>query len=209
MRNRLRPAIGFAVVALFTVPAVAACGGGDGSGGVASLDGSSGSDADATTTTTSDDPQDAALKFTECMRKHGVDMPDPSAAGGIRLTVRPGNQTKVDAAQKACQPLLQAAAPKPWVELSRPDAERLGVTDGDLVEVASARGSVRVPARIKDIREGAVFLPFHYGYWDTEDGKSPDGTPRAANELTITDWDPNSKQPLFKAGAVSVAKVGS
>ena len=104
-------------------------------------------------------------------------------------------------------PELQAAAPEPWVELSQPDAERLGVADGDLVEVASARGSVRVPARIKEIREGAVFLPFHYGYWDTEDGHSPNGAPRAANELTITDWDPNSKQPLFKVGAVSVRKV--
>jgi anaerobic selenocysteine-containing dehydrogenase len=99
-------------------------------------------------------------------------------------------------------PELQAAAPDPWVELSRSDADRLGVAEGDLVEVASARGSVRVPARIEDIREGAVFLPFHYGYWDHSDGHD-----RAANELTITDWDPNSKQPLFKAGAVSVTKV--
>lgn len=90
------------------------------------------------------------------------------------------------------------------MELARADADRLGIAEGDLVEVASARGSVRVPARIKDIREGAVFLPFHYGYWDHRDGHD-----RAANELTITDWDPNSKQPLFKVGAVSVAKVGS
>jgi anaerobic selenocysteine-containing dehydrogenase len=106
-------------------------------------------------------------------------------------------------------PELQAAAPKPWVELSSADAGRLGVAEGDVVEVTSARGSVRAPARIKDIREGAVFVPFHYGYWDTEGGNEPVGNPRAANELTITDWDPNSKQPLFKVGAVSVAKVES
>jgi len=30
----------------------------------------------------------------------------------------------------------------------------------------------------------------------------------AANELTITEWDPVSKQPLFKAGAVQVTRVG-
>ena len=59
-----------------------------------------------------------------------------------------------------------------------------------------------MPARITEIREGAVFIPFHYGYWDVTNG-----APRAANELTITDWDPNSKQPLFKVGAVSVARV--
>jgi anaerobic selenocysteine-containing dehydrogenase len=101
-------------------------------------------------------------------------------------------------------PELQAAAPEPFVELSAADAERLGIGEGDLVEVASARGSVLVPARIAEIREGAVFIPFHYGYWDV-----PDSDPRAANELTITDWDPNSKQPLFKVGAVSVARVGA
>jgi anaerobic selenocysteine-containing dehydrogenase len=99
-------------------------------------------------------------------------------------------------------PELQAAAPDPWVELCAADAERLGVGAGDVVEVESARGKVRVPVRVEDVRPGTVFLPFHYGYWDTDGG-----SPRAANELTITDWDPASKQPLFKAGAVSVRKA--
>ncbi len=104
-------------------------------------------------------------------------------------------------------PELQAAAPEPWVELSSADATELGVSEGELVEVRSARGAVRVPARITDIRPGSVFLPFHYGYWDSGDGRSPNGAPRAANELTITDWDPASKQPIFKGGAVSVERV--
>jgi anaerobic selenocysteine-containing dehydrogenase len=99
-------------------------------------------------------------------------------------------------------PELQAAAPDPWVELCAADAERLGVGAGDVVEVESARGKVRVPVRVEDVRPGTVFLPFHYGYWDTNGG-----SPRAANELTITDWDPASKQPLFKSGAVSVRKA--
>jgi hypothetical protein len=50
-------------------------------------------------------------------------------------------------------------------------------------------------------------VPFHYGYFDEPDGDSPDGRPRAANELTITEWDPVSKQPLFKMAAVKVEKV--
>jgi hypothetical protein len=50
-------------------------------------------------------------------------------------------------------------------------------------------------------------LPCHYGYFDGPDGASPDGRPRAANELTITEWDLVSKQPLFKTGAVKVEKV--
>jgi ferredoxin-nitrate reductase len=58
------------------------------------------------------------------------------------------------------------------------------------------------PARIGDIIPGHVFIPFHYGYWD-ESGRS-----RAANELTITEWDPVSKQPHFKYAAVSIQKAG-
>ena len=36
-------------------------------------------------------------------------------------------------------------------------------------------------------------------------GSEPDGKPHAANELTLTGWDPVSKQPFFKAGAVNLA----
>jgi anaerobic selenocysteine-containing dehydrogenase len=100
-------------------------------------------------------------------------------------------------------PQLQQAAPEVWVEVSEPDAQRLELSEGDLVEVRSPRGSVRAPVRISGVPEGVVFVPFHYGWWDRLDGES-----RAANELTITDWDPVSKQPLFKAGAVQVVKVG-
>jgi hypothetical protein len=62
-------------------------------------------------------------------------------------------------------------------------------------------------ARVGGIREGVVFAPFHYGYFDQAGGDAPNGHARAANELTITEWDPVSKQPLFKAGAVRVTKV--
>jgi anaerobic selenocysteine-containing dehydrogenase len=105
-------------------------------------------------------------------------------------------------------PQLDAAAPDVWVELSPADAAQLGIAEGDRVEVASARGTIQAPARISGIREGVVFVPFHYGYWDRGEGaRAPDGAPRAANEATITDWDPASKQPLYKVGAVAVRKV--
>ena len=99
-------------------------------------------------------------------------------------------------------PQLQRAAPDVWVEVSAADARRLQLSEGDLVEVRSPRGSVRAPVRISGVREGVVFVPFHYGWWDRPDDES-----RAANELTITGWDPVSKQPLFKAGAVQLVKV--
>jgi anaerobic selenocysteine-containing dehydrogenase len=94
-----------------------------------------------------------------------------------------------------------------WVEIHPSDAEALGVGEGDVVRVESPRGSLEAKARISGIREGVIFAPFHYGYFDDPDRASPDGRPRAANELTITEWDPVSKQPLFKTGAVKVTKV--
>jgi len=103
-------------------------------------------------------------------------------------------------------PELQAAAPEAWVEVSAADARRLGVEGGQLVRVTSPRGSIVVPARIGGIREGTVFVPFHYGYWDAGES-GPDGRPRAANELTITLWDPVSKQPRFKTAAVNVERA--
>src|SRR5947209_2506977 len=90
------------------------------------------------------------------------------------------------------------------------DARKYGIADGDMVLVESRRGKIVVPARIGDIgREGKVhdllpghtFVPFHFGYWDEP------GRPRAANELTLTTWDPISKQPHFKYAAVRLSKV--
>ncbi|MCU1688968.1 MAG: Formate dehydrogenase subunit alpha [Jatrophihabitantaceae bacterium] len=99
---------------------------------------------------------------------------------------------------------LNQAAPSAWVEISVPDAARIGAAEGDIVRVASRRGEIVVPARISDIREGTVFAPFHYGYWDAA-GAAPAAT--AANELTMTEWDPVSKQPNFKNAAVRIEKV--
>ena len=78
-----------------------------------------------------------------------------------------------------------------------------------MVRVESPRGRMEAKARISGIKEGTVFVPFHYGYFDAPEGASPNAHARAANELTITDWDPASKQPLYKVGAVSVRKIAA
>ena len=101
-------------------------------------------------------------------------------------------------------PQLQNAAPEVWVELSPADAGSLGVEEGDVVRVESPRGQLEARARISSIKEGVLFAPFHYGYFDSN---GLNGHARAANELTITEWDPASKQPLYKVGAVKVTKI--
>lgn len=110
-------------------------------------------------------------------------------------------RTKTGRAQQ-----LQQAAPDMWVEMNEQDARSLDLVEGDTVRVSSPRGSVQAKLRVTDIRPNVVFLPFHYGYWD-RDPNYPEGIGRAANEITITQWDPVSKQPLYKVGAVRVEKV--
>jgi ferredoxin-nitrate reductase len=100
-------------------------------------------------------------------------------------------------------PELNAAAPEAFVEIERGDAEMLGIGEGDVVEVRSRRGAVRVPARLTGIEPGVVFIPFHYGTFDAPDAAT------AGNELTITGWDPVSKQPHFKYAAVHLEGVAA
>jgi hypothetical protein len=59
--------------------------------------------------------RDAALKFAQCMRAHGVDVPDPKAGGGGILIQKSGagggsnidpNSPAFQRAQKACQALM-------------------------------------------------------------------------------------------------------
>ena len=100
---------------------------------------------------------------------------------------------------------LNEAAPKSWVEINVVDAARFGVADGDVVTVESPRGAIQVTARIGDVMPGAVFVPFHYGTVDLEQLST--GSSGQANELTMTIWDPVSKQPYFKTAACRISKV--
>jgi ferredoxin-nitrate reductase len=98
---------------------------------------------------------------------------------------------------------LQDAAPDAFVQISEEDAAKYGIRNGDMIEVESRRGKVTEPAKVGGIEPGMVFIPFHYGYWDEDDNRS-----RAANELTLSEWDPVSKQPHFKYSAVKISRAG-
>jgi ferredoxin-nitrate reductase len=96
---------------------------------------------------------------------------------------------------------LNGAAPECFVQIAEEDAAVLGISQDDLLEVTSRRGNARGKARIGDILPGHIFMPFHYGDYQEEKIK------HAANELTITGWDPVSKQPYFKYAAVRINKI--
>lgn len=144
------------------------------------------------------DPQGKAfLKTVEYMPPHekpDADFPLMLTTG--RVVYHFHTRTKTGRSKDLCE-----AAPDAYVQLSEEDAARYNIVEGDMVEVASRRGIVLVPAKVGGIIPGHVFVPFHYGYWDER------GRPRAANELTLSEWDPVSKQPHFKYAAVKIKKI--
>ncbi|QUQ67547.1 hypothetical protein [Kutzneria sp. CA-103260] len=56
-----------------------------------------------------DDPQvrDKMLKYAKCMRDHGYDMKDPKPGEGLTLPMGGSGDQKLDAASKACGPILK------------------------------------------------------------------------------------------------------
>ena len=75
------------------------------------------------------------------------------------------------------------------------DAEKLAIGPNEKVRVASRRGQVSATAFITNtVQVGHLFIPMHYA---------------AANELTFPAFDPYSRQPSYKACAVSVGRVAS
>ncbi|GAA3619806.1 hypothetical protein GCM10022419_126780 [Nonomuraea rosea] len=91
--------------------ALTACGATAEDGGVAGASGNTAtSSAPASSAASAPaDQREAALKFAQCMREHGVDMPDPEPGGPIAIQERAGDGEKAKKAQEACKQFLQAA----------------------------------------------------------------------------------------------------
>lgn len=89
---------------------------------------------------------------------------------------------------------------EPFIEINPLDAVPLGIRDGDFVEVTSRRGKAIAQARVTgEIRPGSCFMPFHWG--------RAAGYYKSANNLTLRERDPISRQPELKACAVRVRKL--
>jgi uncharacterized protein (DUF305 family) len=114
MRRKVVRTAALGALAVVLALVASACGGSDDSGGVASL-----TNTGQTTTSESEgsdgaspaERREAELKFAQCMREHGVDMPDP-VNGRFELRVRPRDQQKAAEAQQACRKYLENVAPR-------------------------------------------------------------------------------------------------
>lgn len=97
---------------------LAACGGEAHSEGIASLEEETAEGPTTTALAASTDPEQAMLDFTQCMRDHGVDMPDPqmgpgggsfgfSIEGEIGEAPADGEMQQMQEASEACNHLLE------------------------------------------------------------------------------------------------------
>ncbi|WP_236683826.1 molybdopterin oxidoreductase family protein [Demequina flava] len=89
---------------------------------------------------------------------------------------------------------LNAAQPEPFVELHPVLADRLGLREGDIAALTTARGEALAAVRVSEaIRPDTVFMPFHWPGVGS------------ANRLTNDATDPISGMPEFKVTAVDIA----
>ncbi|MDQ0504087.1 bifunctional nitrate reductase/sulfite reductase flavoprotein subunit alpha [Xanthobacter agilis] len=96
---------------------------------------------------------------------------------------------------------LNKLNPAPFLEIHPERAARLGIAEGDRVEVRSRRGRAVLPARVSDrVAADACFAPFH---WNDVFGDA-----LAINAVTSAAVDPVSHQPELKIAAVALSRVG-
>ncbi|HTF12747.1 MAG TPA: hypothetical protein VK659_31700 [Asanoa sp.] len=119
MKRRQR--LAYAVIPIALLLAVSGCGGaGDGGDGVASVGGTPSAAASSGAAAPADEGE-RALKFAQCMREQGIDMPDPEIDGGrINQRINAGPGDDVEAAQEACKDFAPSGGPG-----GKPDPEAL------------------------------------------------------------------------------------
>jgi ferredoxin-nitrate reductase len=90
--------------------------------------------------------------------------------------------------------------PGPFVEVHPHDAAAADLAEGELAQVSSRRGTVRLTVRLSErVPPGLVFVPFHWG--------DLFGPGNAANYLTIAATGRVAKQPELKFCAVALAPI--
>lgn len=92
---------------------------------------------------------------------------------------------------------LNKANPENYLEISREDAARLGISDGENIKVISEFGEIRIKARISDrVSSGVVVAENHF-------------CESRLNRLTSSVIDPVSKTPAYKDCRVRIEKIAN
>lgn len=106
-------------------------------------------------------------------------------------------------------PWLNELMPEPFAEMSRNLAAKIGVREGDKVEVSSARGKVTVRCLVTDRLQTykvngreteTIGMPWSWGFASLSPGPS-------TNELTIASLDPGAGTPETKVCLVNVRRA--
>jgi hypothetical protein len=110
-----------------TAGGLSGCGKAASGNGVASANGGKGRSASPSASASKLGTQEAMLKFAQCMREHGINMPDPqvqssaSGPGSVQVLVSPGSDpAKAKAAQEACKQYMPSGG-----DAVKPDAQAL------------------------------------------------------------------------------------
>ena len=92
---------------------------------------------------------------------------------------------------------LSKFSPKAFVEVSEPDAESLGINDGDMVKVVSPVDEVTVAAKVTEaLSQGMIFMPVSFP-------ESP------VNGLFDIVLDPGTKTPALKTCLVRLERIAN
>ena len=107
-------------------------------------------------------------------------------------------------------PWLNEAMPEMFCEISPSLASKIGVSNGDMVEVESKRGKIKAkaavtprirPLMINGEEKEIVGLPFHWGFMGLSTGDS-------ANDLSPTIGCANTTIPEFKSFICNIRRAG-
>jgi len=106
-------------------------------------------------------------------------------------------------------PWLNELMPEPFAEISKNLGHKLGVKEGDMVEVSSARGKVVVRALVTDRIQTlkingkdteTIGMPWSWGFASLSPGPS-------TNNLTMAALDPGAGTPEYKCCLVNVRRA--
>ena len=104
-------------------------------------------------------------------------------------------------------PLLLRIAPENWAELNTEDARRLGIADGDRIEIASPLGRVEITARVRaGIRPGVVSVRHGHGFGHWQGRSKGRGT--HINPIIGTNVNPVSGGIGYNECKVRIARAG-